>query len=366
MNKGLPHYVAIKRKPESGCEIHSMGCGKSGIMMGLRLVKREETDGSEELNHGVRVMKKLLEGWSPRNRVVCADSYFASVQAAIEMWKDGWRFIGVVKTAHKGYPKDFLGSVQLAKRGECAGLTTTFSYDGKDFQLMACVYCDRDRHYFISTCSNLNPGEAIERTRWRQVSEVEEDEDPDLVYFEVNVPQVAELYYDTCGAVDQHNRHRQSTLNLEKKLQTKDWSRRVNMSIFGIIVVDSWLMYNGCIGGHAMTQKEFYKTLATELIDNDFGVGVRSRRSSADSSSDGSSVGTAGRGLHLTPTKKKVPGGTNGRTTFSQQRCRICGKKTIMRCAVCCGQEELGDLRSGFCCPTTGRPCFEFHMDQTH
>jgi len=39
INKGLPHYVAIDQKPEDGCEIQDSCCGRSNIMMRLKLFK---------------------------------------------------------------------------------------------------------------------------------------------------------------------------------------------------------------------------------------------------------------------------------------------------------------------------------------
>ena len=39
INMGLPHYVAMDRKPEDGCEIQNCCDGISGIMMRLKLVK---------------------------------------------------------------------------------------------------------------------------------------------------------------------------------------------------------------------------------------------------------------------------------------------------------------------------------------
>jgi hypothetical protein len=83
--------------------------------------------------------------------------------------------------------------------------------------------------------------------------------DPERVHMTIDVPKAAEIYYSTCGKIDQHNRCRQDTLNLEKKLETKEWNRRVNMSIFGMIVVDSWMLYKGCTGGEKMGQMEYYK-----------------------------------------------------------------------------------------------------------
>jgi hypothetical protein len=39
INMGLPHYIAIDRKPEDGCDIQNAACGCSGVMMQLKLVK---------------------------------------------------------------------------------------------------------------------------------------------------------------------------------------------------------------------------------------------------------------------------------------------------------------------------------------
>jgi Transposase IS4 len=122
MNGGLPHYVAINQMPENGCEIQTACCGTSSTMMTLRIVKQEELEGEKSLKHGLKVMLTLLNHWAPRGRVICADSYFASVQAAIELYKRGWKLIGVVKTSHKMFPKKFLEKIALPDRGTFAGL----------------------------------------------------------------------------------------------------------------------------------------------------------------------------------------------------------------------------------------------------
>ena len=44
MNKGLPHYVAMDRKPENGCEIQNAACIDSNIMIQLKLVKSKEDE----------------------------------------------------------------------------------------------------------------------------------------------------------------------------------------------------------------------------------------------------------------------------------------------------------------------------------
>ena len=39
INKGLPCYMVIHRKPENGCEIQNSACGDSGVMLRLKIVK---------------------------------------------------------------------------------------------------------------------------------------------------------------------------------------------------------------------------------------------------------------------------------------------------------------------------------------
>ena len=74
-------------------------------MLRLKLVKgggNEEEhepdgqqDGATRMLHGTRVILYLLSPWYNTQRVVCADSYFASVGAAQERMRNGLRFIAV-------------------------------------------------------------------------------------------------------------------------------------------------------------------------------------------------------------------------------------------------------------------------------
>jgi Transposase IS4 len=61
----------------------------------------------------VATLAKLVQPWSNTHQVVVADSYFVSVQSAIQFWTMGLRFVGVVKTATKGYPMHHLQRVEL-------------------------------------------------------------------------------------------------------------------------------------------------------------------------------------------------------------------------------------------------------------
>ena len=279
INHGLPMYVAMDCKPENGCEIQNAACGRSGVMIRLKLVKtatEAEALGSTEdesgILHGTKVLKELIEPWVFSNRMVCADSYFASVGSAEELLKLKTRFIGVIKTATRRFPMQQLSTVELQQRGDRFGLVSR-SADGVPY-LLAFVWMDRDRRYFIASGSSLSDGTPIVRQRWRQIGD-DPEADPTRVELTIPQPKAAETYYTACSKIDQHNRHRQDTLMLERKLVTTDWSRRVNLSIFAICLVDAWQVYNKMTYVDPKTegretQKDFYGHLAAELIDNNY------------------------------------------------------------------------------------------------
>ena len=83
LDAGLPTYRTIDRKPENGCETKVSACGRSGIMLRLIVVKSPnegtECDINAALNQGNATTCRLVEPWKNSNRIVCGDSYFASV-----------------------------------------------------------------------------------------------------------------------------------------------------------------------------------------------------------------------------------------------------------------------------------------------
>ena len=104
---------------------------------------------------------------------------------------------------------------------------------------------------------------------------------------------------------------RQDDLMLERKLGTMDWSLRVNLSLFGMCVVDAWLVYSKCKETEEK-EREFYELLAEEMIDNSHDqVRGRGRRPmDIDLIGNPDLITADGRmrsgiSAHLTPTKKK-------------------------------------------------------------
>jgi hypothetical protein len=130
---------------------------------------------------------------------------------------------------------------------------------------MAMTLVDRDRRYFIATTSCTLDGESFSRVRWRQL-----EDGPEQVELVVPQPQVAEVYYTAFVLIGRHNRFIEADLSLERKVGTHDWSFRVNCSVHGVIVVDTWLVYSG---GRGIRTGMAYEQLADQMIDNDFDSG---------------------------------------------------------------------------------------------
>lgn len=345
IDKGLPHYVSLERKPEAGCEIQNSACGESGVLLKLKLVKAISEDShtlSDNLQHGTSILCELVEPWNNTNRIVCADSYFASVHTAEVLIEKGLKFIGVVKNCTRKFPLSYLSSVEATGRFQHVSMVRR--NEDYAFEMSAVMWIDRDRRYFISTASSVEPGEPHGRKRWRQT---EEGANP--VTITITPPKLIDLYYSVCGKIDRHNRCRQADLNIEKKVQTKSWAFRVNSTILSMVAVDSWLVYQGCHGSDShMTQGEFYESLATELIDLDY--------------EPSSQPATESISLMRIPSKRGQRT-SNSRNHVAQRRCKVCSKKTTHMCAQC----KIQDRTSVYLCDgSTGRTCFEEHKSEIH
>eukprot|EP00977_Amphora_coffeiformis_P016005 scaffold4849_cov153-Amphora_coffeaeformis.AAC.1 len=307
-------------------------------MLRMLIVKSSKCNNDaieeSELNHRTKIIKYLVVPWARTHRVVVADSYFASVMTAKELYKMGLRFIGVVKTATKDTPWDYC--LQVSSVVEDSGnLSSTLVTRTQVTLILAFAWVDRNRRYFISSVSNLWEVAPIERHRMRQV-DLAPNAEPERVYLSIRQPNASKLYYDNCGRIDQHNRVRQADLKIEHKYGTNDWSLRVNLSLFSVCVVDSYHLYTNATGDKE-SPHAFFSALAEELID--YGRVTRAQLQAIGDASPtlkrtASSV-AASVGPYITPMKKKRSPGKEGKCFSEQKRYSECSKKTTWVCSEC-------------------------------
>ena len=324
------------------------------------------TADSEGVPHGALVLRHLVEPWKRSQRVVCADSYFASVFATEYLRSIGFRFIGVVKTTTRRYRMKALAAVELQNRWDRKVL---LCLDEENFpKLLVFVWMDRNRRCFISSCSSLALGSPYRRVRWRQVEEVGTGVEPERLEFEIPQPMAAEIYCAVCGAIDQHNRCLQDDLQLERNLRTMDWSMRVNCSVLGMCIVDSWLAFSGCKGKRcSMKQADIHMLLSEELIDNSIDtINLRMRTRTVDESGaiatvDGTSQ--SGIGAHLTPTKRRRKNKAGEEIVGRrQERLKMCKTgETTLQCSIC-REEKPNEPELWICTTRLGSACFPTHL----
>ena len=223
----------------------------------------------------------------------------------------------------------------------------------------------------------MQEGKPQERERWRQLV-TDLTTPPTKVHLVVPQPVAAEVYYDACGKIDQHNRDRQATLGLERKFRTHDWSMRVNMSILSMCLVDSWRIWmrinNINEGDTAIeTQKQFYGYLSAELIDNNYDrVGGQVRQANVNNSFVDIDINPdlvdpvtgkprAGDGVYIRRCTKR----RKNTNHVHQGRCMVCKIKTSYICAACMDDED-NPKQPWVCNSETGRMCFATHRMLKH
>ena len=101
---------------------------------------------------------------------------------------------------------------------------------------------------------------------------------------------MTKIYYDVCDGIDRHNRQRQYDLELERIAKTVTWWKRVCMSFFGIIFVDTKNFYSEVVHQSEVdeTPDDFFTKLAHEMIFNDIDRPAPRRRRGLDRHSPGS------------------------------------------------------------------------------
>jgi hypothetical protein len=148
----------------------------------------------------------------------------------------------MVKTATKGFPRNYLTNVELHQCGNFLALASDpTSYNEPSMAALEGMDCKR--RYFIARAGSLAEGTPYSGCCWRQVNQ-QPNAPPEEVTMSIQQPQIAEAYYSTYAAIDRYNRYCQDDLRIEKKIETNDWSVCVNLSIIAMIVVDTWLDYN--------------------------------------------------------------------------------------------------------------------------
>jgi hypothetical protein len=370
VEKGMPHVTKIIRKPTPvGCEIKTLSCATSNILLTLELQEDKAAMSSKQFvgqysSAGTSAIIRLAKAANVCNtsKVIVADSAFASVKTARACLEHGLHFIGLVKTAHSLYPKKFLNAVQL-ERGE------TYTMECKEEKLIAHTWADKKRKSFVSTCGVTTDGQDYCRQRFQY------NEQTGKMYRterRVKRSRLAQDYFENATSIDLHNRYR-AHFGLELTLKTRSWEKRMFSALLGMVLTNAYLMYkldheqssshfHRRLTRDQMSRREFTKQIAQEMLHNRIRPGhsrfsSRLNRGSLDNGSEEDTENEETECVfnliskHSSSSNLKKPEGR-------QLRCSVCGTRASFYCSSCSATKNR---LIAVCGPLTGRPCERQH-----
>lgn len=148
--------------------MHKIACGGSEWVLGMSFVKSAIVGAAKwtpaALNLETTVLMDLCAPWTGPGRIVCTDSYFASVQAASTLYDNGLRFTGVVKTFNQKIPFGISEQLEMSGRDDHTSMVAEFKSAGTvNYKILAIRWVDCSSWYFDSTARTTLLGNYIDR-----------------------------------------------------------------------------------------------------------------------------------------------------------------------------------------------------------
>ena len=292
---GLLHLSWIKRKPKpfgksqkrltfsaqnidslrtfvAGTKFKSVCCAQTGIMLQLEIqegkdqIKHKEFVG--QMKAQAACTKRLATASATHNNknadndnIFIGDSWFTSVESALSLIAEGYKFAGVVKNCHSSFPCSQLKALMSKWPG---GSYVVFTSDN----LVATGYKYKSKKVisFLSLkCYNsTEPGDPY--VAWWA------DKNDNLTFRDVAWPKHLSKYFAHCNAIDAHNQARQGVLALEEHWTTHcPWFCLLTFFI-GVNVTDTWKATKYAVPANdffaSVSIKQFAKLMAMEMIIN--------------------------------------------------------------------------------------------------
>lgn len=203
------------------------------------------------------------------------DSWFSSVDLCENIASN---YIGVVKTNHSRYPKEFLmntmkpwpaGSHLLlrtvlneGRRNEKVIFALGYKYSKS--KVLCFIFTEGAGH---TECKDENMYEA----KWK-------DENLNQLTRKIRRPQVCHAYFTGSNIIDVLNQNRQYDLALEKHWVTQDGNFRIMTTLFGVTVVDAFKAYVWHCGQNHRHKKmallDFTDMMCKDMLENGYSSNI--------------------------------------------------------------------------------------------
>ena len=257
--EGMPHVTKITRKPEGvGAEMKAVADGDTGCIIGVDLMEGAARMALrpfiDRYPAGTAVCLRLCGFWRGSGRIVIGDSWLGSVVCLIGLRQElGLFFMGMVKTAHRRFPKAHFDDWFIARkagglpRGVWNTLTSMYVVDHEgtpfEFPMYAVAWHDKTCKKIISNVGTTLPAQLPSIRHWTSVDDV--GGIPTTVDKTTAIPRPAmfELFYRCFSSIDVNDHTRQGLLAIERTWRTNSWSMRVFGTLFGVMVTNAYNLH---------------------------------------------------------------------------------------------------------------------------
>ena len=231
--EGVPHLSKIIRKPQGiGVEYKNVADAQTGIMLFLEIQEGKEAMAGkrycDRYPKSVALTLRMTEFLHGRGHVVHGDSAFASVATCTALLEHSTYFSGLLKTAHKEFPRKFCQEMAFSAQAKC-GDRFTVRTEKKVHGVVKYIYGHvwnepgskgAPKKIIISTWNHGMSVDDHARKRWHLNETTGESE---TITRTVPRTQMIKSYFEAACAIDVHNHLRQDGLGMENAIGTSKW-----------------------------------------------------------------------------------------------------------------------------------------------
>jgi hypothetical protein len=260
-----PGFMCVPRKPwPLGNEYHTIACGLSGVLYSLELVEgkdeprerpRKEFEG---LGKTVGLLLRLTQSLWGTGKAIVLDSGFCVLQGIVELRKKGVFAAALIKK-RRYWPK-YIDGDGIRNHFQDKPVGSVDVLCGELDTVKVFVHSMKEPDYVMMLMSTYGTTNEMGTEQRRILA------DNSRATF--HYPEIVYNHFQYRDAVDSHNSSRMYPLALEETWKTTRWPLRVFQFLLAVTEVNCRLGFESLCGGERMSQQQFRRQFAKELIFN--------------------------------------------------------------------------------------------------
>eukprot|EP00731_Ephydatia_muelleri_P010048 Em0005g634a len=198
--EGIPSLRKIARKPQGiGIEYKNLADAETGIILHLEIQEAADIMAKkaycDRYPKSVALVLRLTEMLHGSGRVIHGDSAFASVACCTALLEHGLYFSGLLKTAHKEFPKKYCQDIAFqagAQRGDTVTICTTKAIGSATKFIYGHVWNEpeSEENLVIACLTNTRPGAPAATKHIMELRKRRRQDDEEDTVYQNDVQQI--------------------------------------------------------------------------------------------------------------------------------------------------------------------------------